>query len=148
MPNGDTDHRLAASDGRPRAPRPQILQSVYALPASSSSTQQPEDRLERLTDRLPTGLQANVRWLRRPSSRRVRIPARLLLIGGGVLSIPPLLALWMLALGFMLLAEDEPLPRRWRDRVLDCIERLRPYWLRETISSANGLALPCTPPRC
>ena len=126
MPDLDTYHGLAASDGRSRARELQILQSVRALAASRSVAQQHEHRLKRLTDRLPRGLQATVRWLRRPSSRWVRIPAGLLLIAGGVLSILPLLGLWMLPLGWLLLAEDVPLLQTWRDRMLNWIERRRP----------------------
>jgi hypothetical protein len=88
-----------------------------------------ERRIEQLIDRLPVKLQSTLRWLRRPSSRLVRIPAGLLLICGGFLSILPVFGLWMFPLGFILLAEDVP-PIRWaRDRLLDWIERRRPHWL-------------------
>jgi hypothetical protein len=134
MPSLDTYHGPAASDGPPCAPGPQILQSTYAPPARRDIAQRHEHRLNRLTDRLPRGLQATVRWLRRPSSRWVRIPVGLLLIGGGILGFLPLLGLWMLPLGLILLAEDVPLLRTWRDRILDWIERRRPHWLRDTMS--------------
>lgn len=87
-----------------------------------------EHRLESLIDRLPDRMQKATRWLRRPSSRWIRIPAGTLLVGGGVLSILPFLGLWMLPLGLMLLAEDLPPLRRTRDRILDRIERYRPDW--------------------
>lgn len=87
-----------------------------------------ERRLERLIDRLPGQWQAIARWLRRPSSRAVRIPAGTLLVAGGFLSILPFFGLWMLPLGATLLAEDVPPLRRLRDRVLDRIERHRPHW--------------------
>jgi hypothetical protein len=51
-----------------------------------------------------------------------------LLIIGGCLAILPVFGLWMLPLGFMLLADDIPLLRRCRDRVLDWLERRRPNW--------------------
>jgi hypothetical protein len=92
-----------------------------------------EYQLERLIGRLPIRLQTLVRWLRRPSSRWVRIPAGLLLIVGGVLSVLPLLGLWMLPIGLILLAEDVPLLRTWRDRMLNWIEQRRPYGLRDRI---------------
>ena len=47
----------------------------------------------------------------------------MLLILGGVLSILPILGLWMLPLGLILLAEDIAPLRRARDRLLDWIER-------------------------
>jgi hypothetical protein len=38
----------------------------------------------------------------------------------------------MLPLGLVLLAEDVPLLRRARDRLLDWIERRRPQWVQGT----------------
>jgi hypothetical protein len=40
--------------------------------------------------------------------RLLRVPAAVLLILGGLLSVLPVLGLWMLPLGFMLLAVDVP----------------------------------------
>ena len=73
-------------------------------------------------------MQAITRWLRKPASRWARIPAGLFLILGGFLAILPVFGLWMLPLGFMLLADDIPPLRRFRDRALDWLERRRPYW--------------------
>jgi hypothetical protein len=87
-----------------------------------------EDRVERLIERLPDTLRRTICWLRRPSSCWVRIPAGFLLIAGSLLSILPFFAVWMLPLGLMLLAEDVPPLRRTRDRLIDRIERHRPYW--------------------
>jgi hypothetical protein len=96
---------------------------------TESDTERRERRIERLIGRLPRWLQSAIRWLRRPSSRLVRIPAGLLLICGGFLSILPIFGLWMFPLGLILLAEDIPVVRRWRDRLLDWIERRKPHWL-------------------
>jgi hypothetical protein len=87
-----------------------------------------EHRVERLIGRLPERLRTTTRWLRRPSSRWVRIPAGLLLIGGSLLSILPLFGVWMLPLGLMLLAEDVPPLQRARDRLLEWLVRHRPNW--------------------
>jgi hypothetical protein len=95
-----------------------------------------EQRLERLIDHLPMRLRLVVRWLRKPSARWVRIPVGVLLIIGGVLSILPLLGIWMLPLGLLLLAEDVPLLRRATDRALDWIERHRPRWFEAAPSSS------------
>jgi hypothetical protein len=105
---------------------------MTSLPTTDAAAQQREQRLERLIDRLPRRLQPATRWLRRPSSRWVRIPVGVLLLGGGVLAILPLFGVWMLPLGLVLLAEDVPPLRRVRDRLLDWIERRRPHWLRGT----------------
>jgi len=83
-------------------------------------------RLERLIDRLPARWQRAVRWLRRPSARWARIPAGILLVGGGFLAILPIFGLWMIPLGLILLAEDMPLLRRLRGRSLDWVERRWP----------------------
>jgi hypothetical protein len=99
-----------------------------AKPATADAARQREHRLEGLIDRLPRNLQSTVRWLRRPSTRWVRIPGGILLIGGSVLSILPFFGLWMLPLGLVLLAEDVPLLRWAQDRSLDWIERHRPHW--------------------
>lgn len=72
--------------------------------------------------RLPPWMARHVRWLRQPSSRWVRIPAAVLLIGGGFIGFLPVLGFWMIPLGLMLVAQDVPLLRgpmarfmRWLD---------------------------------
>jgi hypothetical protein len=110
--------------------------------AGDAARRHRERRLERLIDRLPNGMQATVRRLRRPSARWLRIPAGVLLIGGGLLGILPLLGFWMLPLGLVLLAEDIPPLRRLRDRMLDWIERRRPQWF----AGSDPLAVPSLPP--
>ena len=62
------------------------------------------------------------------ASRWARLPAGILLIIGGCLAILPVFGLWMFPLGLMLLADDIPPLRRFRDRVLDWLERRRPNW--------------------
>lgn len=88
-----------------------------------------ERRLELLVRRLPQRLQTGVRWLRQPSARWVRVPTGIVLILGGMLAILPVLGLWMLPLGLMLLAEDVPPLRRMVDRWLHWIEHRRPHWM-------------------
>jgi hypothetical protein len=97
---------------------------------SDDTVRQREQRLDRLIGRLPLTLQRVLRWLRRPSSRWVRVPAGVLLICGGLLSILPLLGIWMLPLGMILLAEDIVPLRRARDGLLDWIERRYPQWMK------------------
>ena len=88
-----------------------------------------ERRIELLIQRLPSGFQPKVRWLRRPSARLARIAAGVLLILGGLLFFLPILGLWMLPLGLLLLAEDIKLLRRGSDNILAWIEHRRPHWL-------------------
>jgi hypothetical protein len=85
-------------------------------------------RLERLIERFPPRLRQAVRWLRQPSSRWARIPSGVLLSVGGLLWFLPLLGLWMLPLGLLLLAEDVPPLDRLRERILETLERRYPHW--------------------
>jgi hypothetical protein len=100
--------------------------------SGEDDAQREERRLERLIDRLPYTMQKVTRWLRRPSLWWVRLPAGILLIGGGLVGFLPLLGFWMLPLGLILLAEDLA-PLRWlRRRALDWAARRWPHWFAES----------------
>jgi hypothetical protein len=73
--------------------------------------------------KLPQRPAAFVRWLRKPSSRLVRIPLALLLVVGGVFSFLPILGLWMLPLGLLLIAQDVPFLQKPLASMLGWIER-------------------------
>ena len=73
--------------------------------------------------KLPPRPAAFVRWLRKPSSRLVRIPLALLLVVGGVFSFLPILGLWMLPLGLLLIAQDVPFLQKPLAKMLGWIER-------------------------
>jgi len=62
-----------------------------------------------LENKLPPKPARFLAWLRRPSSRLVRLPLGFLLILGGILSFLPVLGIWMLPLGLMLIAQDIPI---------------------------------------
>jgi hypothetical protein len=81
----------------------------------------------RMEAQLPSWIARPIRWLRVPSSRWIRVPVGLFLIVGGLLSVLPVLGLWMLPLGLLLLAEDLPFLRRPMLRSLLWVER---RWLR------------------
>lgn len=85
-------------------------------------------RLDALVDRLPPRFAGTMSYLLQPSRRWVRIPAGVALVGGGVLAFLPVFGFWMIPLGLALLAEDVPVLRSSRSRVLDWIERRRPHW--------------------
>ncbi|WP_350015737.1 hypothetical protein ABNK63_11825 [Rhodanobacter sp. IGA1.0] len=78
-----------------------------------------------------------MRWLREPSSRWIRVPAGILLIVGGIFSILPLLGLWMLPLGLLLLAQDLPFLRRPTRRALLWMERRWVRWKRRPRSTTG-----------
>ena len=74
-------------------------------------------------DKLPPGPARFVGWLRKPSSKLVRIPLAILLILGGIFSILPVLGLWMLPLGLVLFAQDVPILQTPMANALGWIER-------------------------
>ena len=68
-------------------------------------------RLDRQFDRIARQVPAAagfLRWVRRPQMMLVRIPLALVLIAGGIFSFLPILGLWMLPLGLLVLAIDVP----------------------------------------
>jgi hypothetical protein len=73
--------------------------------------------------RLPPRPARFVNWLRRPSSMLVRIPLAILLVVGGVFSFLPVLGLWMLPLGLVLIAQDVPFLQKPTAQLLGWIER-------------------------
>jgi len=84
--------------------------------------------------KLPAGPARFVNWLRRPSSRLVRIPLALLLILGGIFSFLPVLGLWMLPLGLLLFAQDVPMLQPPLIRTLAWVER---KWTERERSTAR-----------
>ncbi len=72
---------------------------------------------------MPPRLAKFVGWVRKPSSRLVRIPLAILLVIGGIFSFLPVLGLWMLPLGLILIAQDVPFLQGPMARMLGWIER-------------------------
>ena len=72
-------------------------------PKSHARLHRQFDRIERSVPNFASGA---LSWLRRPEARLIRIPLGLLLILGGLLSFLPVLGIWMLPLGLLLLALD------------------------------------------
>ena len=68
-------------------------------------------RLDRQFDRICRQVPAAagfLRWIREPHNMIIRIPLAILLMVGGVFSFLPILGLWMLPLGLLVLAVDVP----------------------------------------
>ena len=80
-------------------------------------------RFDWFEQKLPERPARIVNWLRRPSSRPVRIPLALVLMLGGLLSFLPVFGLWMIPLGLLLFAQDVPVLQPPLIRVLAWIER-------------------------
>jgi hypothetical protein len=66
----------------------------------------------RLEHEVPGKVARVLRSLRHPDARWMRVPAGMLLVLGGVFSILPVLGIWMLPLGLMLIAYDVPFLRK------------------------------------
>lgn len=64
-----------------------------------------------------------VSWVRKPSSRPVRIPLATLLVAGGIFSFLPVLGVWMLPLGLVLFAQDVPVLQKPMAQSLGWVER-------------------------
>ena len=78
---------------------------------TTTTTSSADARLNRQFERIGRQVPATagfLRWVRQPHMHLVRIPLALLLILGGVFSFLPILGLWMLPLGLLVLAVDVP----------------------------------------
>ena len=64
-----------------------------------------------LEQEVPDSVARLMRRLRHPHARWIRIPAGILLTLGGIFSILPVLGIWMLPLGLLLMAYDVPFLR-------------------------------------
>ena len=82
--------------------------------------------LERFEARLPARLAGWMRYLRQPQSRLVRIPAAGFLVLGGIFSFLPVLGIWMLPLGLLLVAIDLP---RLQPPVMRALQWIERRWL-------------------
>nr|ALS89286.1 protein of unknown function (DUF2892) [uncultured bacterium] len=91
---------------------------------------------ERIEARLPHAVRGPLRTLRKPSWRWIRIPAGILFLLGGLLWFLPILGLWMMPLGLLLLAEDyPPIQRPLRRSIIACElawRRIRRRWFPRT----------------
>lgn len=81
--------------------------------------------IKRLEQRLPQAAGASLRYLA-ASSPWIRVPPALALIAGGIFSFLPVLGLWMLPLGLLLLAQDLPPLRGPIARAINWVDRKWP----------------------
>lgn len=79
-----------------------------------------------------------LRALRAPSAVWLRGLIGCLLILGGLFSFLPVLGIWMLPLGIILLAHDIPILKRPVGRMLVRAERLWRKWRRRSIPRQPG----------
>jgi hypothetical protein len=91
---------------------------------SDSTAADWDARVAHLLTKLPDRGRLAIDWLRHPPRRWLRLLAAVLLIGGGIFSILPVLGLWMLPLGLALMSDDVP----WLKTPLECSAR----WIDRT----------------
>ncbi|WP_374372578.1 hypothetical protein [Dongia sp.] len=87
-----------------------------------------EKRVQRLIDRLPNWMARLLRRVREPSARWVRIPIAVFCLMGGMLFFLPVLGIWMLPLGVLLLVEDLPIMRRGVYATVNWVAHRHPHW--------------------
>jgi hypothetical protein len=92
------------------------------------------DRIER---KIPLAAKL-LDWLRRPASKFMRIPIGVLLIVGGVFSFLPILGIWMLPLGLLLLALDVAFLRTPIAAAIVCARRKWATWRRRQRTQRQG----------
>ncbi|WP_040675084.1 MULTISPECIES: hypothetical protein [unclassified Nitrobacter] len=90
---------------------------------SSDHRAELDRHLARFEGKMPRRFARFMGWVRKPSSRLVRVPLAGTLIVGGIFSFLPVLGLWMLPLGVVLIAQDLPFLQRPTARTLGWIER-------------------------
>ncbi len=91
----------------------------------SPSHERRERYIRHMIDTLPVRLRGAVHWLRAPAGRWVRLPAAVVFIIGGTFGFLPVLGIWMIPLGLLLLADDVPPLKRW---IVRLIRRGRRKW--------------------
>jgi hypothetical protein len=98
------------------------------------------DELERAA---PGSLARAIRWMRKPRARIVRLPLGIVCIVGSFFWFLPVLGLWFLPLGLMLIAQDVPFLRRPIGRMtlylLDRWKQSRRWWARKKEARAKRL---------
>ena len=102
--------------------------------ALASKQDELEEAFDGLEQEVPNRLTPLIRWLRTPQARLVRLPLGILCIIGSFLWFLPVLGLWFLPLGLLLLAQDVRFLRRPVGKMtlylLDRWTQLRKWWAR------------------
>ena len=82
------------------------------------------EAFKRLEAEMPASAVRVLRKLRHPDARWIRVPIGLFFVVGGVFSFLPVLGIWMLPLGLLLLAYDVPFLRKPTGRfTIWCVEK-------------------------
>ena len=98
-------------------------------------------RLNRQFDRIHRSIPISrgfLNWVRKPGSRILRIPVGILLVLGGVFSFLPILGVWMLPLGLLLLALDLPFLQAPINNVIIRGQRCWAVWRRKRVQKRRA----------
>jgi|SRR6187402_865832 len=105
---------------------------MAASPHRSNDGDPLDKAFERLEKMLPGWPARALRWLQGPESRLVRIPLGILCVIASFLWFLPVLGIWMLPIGLLLIAQDVPFLRAPVGRItlwgLDLATRLHRRW--------------------
>jgi hypothetical protein len=97
-------------------------------------TDELDDAFHKIEDAAPERLRRAIRWMRTPRARPLRLPLGILLILGSFFWFLPVLGLWFLPVGLLLIAQDVRFLRRPVGRMTlylhDRWIRLREWWKR------------------
>jgi hypothetical protein len=98
------DHRDAgATVAVTQAPGPQSKRTSLGCPTPGEEL---NAYLDKLIKRLPDWFSRLVIWLRDPKRVYARVIVSVLLMAGGILSFLPVLGVWMLPLGLIIISQD------------------------------------------
>jgi hypothetical protein len=115
------------------------------LPGMTKSTQPNEldEAFDRLEREVPDSVTRAIRWMRKPQARLVRIPLGIVCIVASFLWFLPVLGIWFLPLGLLLIAQDVPFMRRPVGRMtlylLERWVRLRKWWARRHANASSDV---------
>lgn len=104
-------------------------QTHHPRVAQPSSADDYEEKMQALIRKLPEWMQKTLSWLREPERKWIRIPAGILFMLGGCMAFLPVLGVWMIPVGILLLSEDIPFFRRLMEKALNWIQRKHPDWM-------------------
>ncbi|WP_374195567.1 hypothetical protein [Gluconobacter sp. P1D12_c] len=104
-------------------------QTHHLRVAQPSSADDYEEKMQALIRKLPEWMQKTLSWLREPERKWIRIPAGILFMLGGCMAFLPVLGVWMIPVGILLLSEDIPFFRRLMEKALNWIQRKHPDWM-------------------
>lgn len=99
-----------------------------------------QERQDALLSKLPPRLGRFVKKLLEPQRKKLRIALGIFFILAGIFSFLPVLGLWMLPLGMILLAQDNKFCRNLSARLLGWAAKHHPEWFDDEKKDAKKIA--------